>query len=147
MTMKISTAVAKGLLDTGSLKALMAGMTLKIYAGIEPATADAGLGGATLLCHVSADGAGAGMEFEAAAVANVIQKASSQTWSGTNVADGLAVFCRLALASDTGTASTTEKRIQGDVGIAGRFCNIRNLNLVTGAPQTVESLSIAFPLQ
>ena len=39
MGMKISTGLAKGLLDTGSLRNLLTGMTLKIYGGTEPVSA------------------------------------------------------------------------------------------------------------
>lgn len=147
MAMKISTALAKAMLDTGSFKASLTGMKLKIYAGTEPATADAALGGATLLVTISDNGGAGALSFEASAVANTIQKLSSQVWSGTNSATGTATFCRLELASDTGTASTTEIRVQGDVGIAGKFCNLSSVALTSGATQTVNSMAITLPLQ
>lgn len=147
MAMKISTALAKAMLDTGSFKASLTGMKLKIYAGTEPATADAALGSATLLVTISDAGGAGALSFEASAVANTIQKLSSQVWSGINVATGTATFCRLELASDTGTASTTEVRVQGDVGIAGKFCNLSSVALTSGATQTVNSMAITLPLQ
>lgn len=146
MSMKISTALAKAMLDTGSLKASLNGMKLKIYAGAEPASADSSIGAATLLCTVSDNGGAGALQFEANAIGNVIEKLASQVWRGTNVATGTASFCRLVLASDTGTASTSEIRIQGDVGLAGKFCNLTDTALASGAPQDVDYLSITFPL-
>lgn len=147
MGMKISTGLAKAMLDTGSLKTNLTGMKLKIYGGSEPATADASLGGATLLCTIS-DNSGAGaLSFEANAVANTIQKLASQTWSGVNAASGTATFCRLELASDTGGSSTTEIRVQGDVGVAGKFLNLSSTALTAAATQTVDFLSISMPTQ
>ncbi|MFG0381108.1 hypothetical protein ACF8C6_09105 [Pseudomonas sp. zbq_18] len=146
MSMSISTALAKGLLDTGSLKDMLTGMKLKLYGGAVPASADASLGAATLLSTITVDDAGTALSFEANAVANVIQKNSSETWQGTNVATGTATFCRLELDSDTGGSTTTEVRLQGDVGVAGRFLNISSTLLTSGAVQGIDNFSIAMPL-
>ena len=147
MGMKISTALAKGLLDTGSLSDLLNGMTLKIYGGTEPISADAALGSATLLCEISLDDTGDPISFEAAAVQNVLQKNSSETWKGTVQNTGVATFCRMELGSDTGNASTSEVRIQGDVGIAGKFLNLSSTSLTASAEQVIANLAIAIPLQ
>lgn len=147
MAMKISTGLAKAMLDTGSLKANLTGMKLKVYAGTEPTTADASLGSAVLLVTISDAGGAGALEFEAAAVGNVIEKSSSQVWSGTNVASGTASFCRLELASDTGGASSSEARVQGDVGVAGRFLNLSSVALTSAAVQVVDYLSITMPTQ
>lgn len=147
MGMKISTGLAKGLLDTGSLRSLLSGMTLKIYGGAEPISADAALGSATLLCEISLDDTGDPISFEAAAVQNVLQKNSSETWKGTVQNTGVATFCRMELGSDTGNASTSEVRIQGDVGIAGKFLNLSSTSLTASAEQVIANLAIAIPLQ
>jgi hypothetical protein len=147
MTMKISTGLAKALLDTGSLRTNLTGMKLKIYGGTEPANADASLGAATLLCTIS-DNSGAGaLTFEAAAVGTTLSKSAAQTWSGVNAATGTATFCRLELASDTGASSSTEIRVQGDVGIAGKFLNLSSTSLTAAATQTVDYLAISMPTQ
>lgn len=147
MGMKISTGLAKAMLDTGSFKSNLTGMKLKIYSGTEPATADAALGAAVLLVTISDAGGVDPLEFEASAVANVIEKLSSQTWSGTNAASGTASFCRLELASDTGAASSSEIRVQGDVGVAGKFLNLSSVSLTAAAVQVVDYLSITMPTQ
>lgn len=147
MAMKISTGLAKAMLDTGSLKANLTGMKLNIYSGTEPATADASIGSAVLLVTISDAGGANPLSFEASAVGNVIEKASTQVWNGTNVASGTASFCRLVLASDTGGSSASEIRVQGDVGVAGRFLNLSSVALTSAAVQTVDYLSITMPTQ
>lgn len=49
MTIKASTGLRNSMLVTGSLRSLLNGGRINIYAGAAPATADADLGGATLL--------------------------------------------------------------------------------------------------
>ena len=145
MGMKISTGLAKAMLDTGSFKASLNGMKLKIYSGTEPASADASIGSAVLLCTISDAGGAGALSFEAAAVGNVLEKLSSQTWSGTNAASGTASFCRLVLASDTGATSSSEVRVQGDVGVAGKFLNLSSTTLTAAAVQVVDYLSVTMP--
>lgn len=147
MGMKSSTGLIKGMLDSNSFNALMAGMKLKVYSGVEPVSADAGLGAAVLLVTYTLDDTGAAISWEAEAVGNVIQKNSAEVWKGTTVASGTASFCRFELGSDTGAASTNEIRLQGDVGVAGKFLNMSSVALTAGAVQTLESFAIAFPLQ
>lgn len=147
MGMKISTGLAKAMLDTGSFNSNLTGMKLKIYSGTEPATADASLGAAVLLVTISDAGGAGALSFNAAAVGNVIEKLSTQTWSGTNAASGTASFCRLVLASDTGASSSTEIRVQGDVGVAGKFLNLSSTALTAAAVQVVDYLSITMPTQ
>lgn len=145
MSMKISTGLAKGLLDTGSLRDLLQGMVLRIYGGPIPSSADASLGAAVLLCEVTVGGTGDPLSFETEAVANVIEKSSAEDWQGEVLATGNATFCRLVLQSDDGSGSTTAVRIQGEVG-AGRFLYLDG-SLTAGAIQSVDSLVIAMPLQ
>ena len=147
MGMKISTGLAKAMLDTGSFKTNLSGMKLKIYSGTEPASADSALGSAVLLCTISDAGGAGALSFATNAVGNVLEKLASQTWSGTNAASGTASFCRLVLASDTGASTSTEVRVQGDVGVAGKFLNLSNTVLTSGAVQNVDYLSVTMPTQ
>jgi hypothetical protein len=147
MGMKISTGLAKAMLDTGSVRTNLTGMKLKIYSGAEPINADASIGSAVLLSTVSDAGGAGALTFEVAAVGNVLEKTSAQVWQGTNAATGTASFCRLELAADTGGASATETRVQGDVGIAGKFLNLSSVALTAAAVQVVDYLSITMPTQ
>lgn len=142
---KFSTGLRTKMLDTGSLKASLALAVLRIYSGAEPATADAAVTG-TLLSEITVGGAGTGLSLGPTATAGVITKAS-ETWSDTNNnASGTAGYFRLVvLASDDGTLSTTQARVQGSVGTAGADLNLSSTSITAGGSQTIDYFSIALP--
>lgn len=116
MPYQLSTGLATHLAGTGSMLGAMDGGFIKIYAGSVPADADAAIGSATLLCTLTLDGDGTtALALEASG--RLVRKPAAASWSGTNVASGTATFYRHVTASDTGAASTTEKRTQGTVGL------------------------------
>lgn len=140
--MKLSTGLRNGLLSGDSLKALLDGGELRIYAGTTPADADAAIGSATLLVTIT--NGGSGITFSAAS-GGVMQKNSGETWSGTNAATGTAAFYRHVLTSDDGSASSTAVRLQGSVGLAGADMNLSSVSLTNGATQTINFYSISMP--
>lgn len=143
--MKISTALRNHVLAVGSMKSALDGGEIRIYAGAEPATADDAIGSATLLVVIK--NGGAGINFDSAAAAGVLEKAPAEIWGGTNVAGGTAAFYRHVLSADTGALSTTAVRIQGNVAVAGADLNLTSISLTAGAPQTVDFYSVAAPAQ
>lgn len=145
MALKFSTGLRAGLMVTGSLKGLLDGGSVKIYGGTIPATADAALGSAVLLCDVKVKTSGDGLTFEATAPSGVLTKNLSEEWESDNVASGSATFFRFVKSSDTGSSSTTEVRIQGTVGLAGTDMQISNTALLVGAPQKIEYFNVAMP--
>lgn len=145
MAIKISTGLRDGLLDTGSLKSILEDGFIKIYGGTVPSTADAALGGATLLVTISDAGGVGGLDFEAAAASGILAKASAQTWSGTNAASGTATFYRFVTAADDGTESTTQERIQGTVDIVGADLNLSSTSLTAAAEQTIDYYVLTLP--
>lgn len=145
MTAKVSTGLRNAMLVTDSFKGLMDNCKLRIYAGTVPATADAALGGATLLCEVSDDATGDGLIFDASASAGVVTKDGSQIWRGVNVATGVATFYRLEEDTDDGTLSTTALRVQGTVAVAGGGLNLSSVSLVATASQSINFYSLALP--
>lgn len=147
MALKISTALANALLTTGGLKEALTGAHLYIYAGTEPASADAALGAATLLVDISGDGVGDALLLATNAVDGTIEKDATQVWQGTCVATGTATFCRFALPADAGDLSTTAVRLQGDVGVAGKFLNLSSTSLTASAIQKVDYCAITQPRQ
>lgn len=147
MALKISTGLANSLLGTGGLKEALTGAHLYIYAGTEPATADAALGAATLLVDISGDGVGDALLLAANAVDGTIEKDATQVWQGTCAATGTATFCRMALPADAGALSTTAVRLQGDVGLAGKFLNLSSTSLTASAIQKVDYFAITQPRQ
>ena len=143
MTMKISTGLANHILAIGSVKNALDGGLLHVYAGTEPATADAALGGATLLYTYSDAGSGAGLNFDSAASAGVLAKDPDQVWSSLSAdAGGTATFCRFVQSDDDGSASSSAVRIQGDVATLNAFLNLNNVEITAGAPQVLNAFRL-----
>lgn len=147
MSLKVSTGLANAMLSGSSFRQALNGMVLRVYAGTEPTSADASIGSATLLVTFTDGGAGGALEFEANAVGGVLEKSTSQVWQGEAVATGQATFCRLVLPADTDGNSNTAVRLQGDVGVAGKFLNITSTSISNGAVQRCGAFAIAQPLQ
>lgn len=145
MTYKTSTGLRNHMLVTGSLKNALDGGSIKIYAGTEPATADASIGGATLLTTITISSGATGLSLDTVAASGVVTKPSGATWSGTNAASGTATFYRHVATGDDGTASTTQARIQGSVSSAGAEMNLSNPVLTSGATQTIDYYAINLP--
>lgn len=143
--MKASTGLRNHMLASGSLKGALDGGEIRIYAGTVPATADAAIGSATLLCTITLEGGATGITFAAAAADGVLQKNASEEWSGTNADSGTATFFRHVIDSDDGSASTTALRIQGTVNTVGADLNLSSTSLVAAAEQTIDYYSVAIP--
>lgn len=144
MAIKLSTGLRGKLMDTGSLKAILAGGLIKIYNGTPPTDADAAVTG-TLLCTVSNNSAGTGINFDTTALAGVISKAPAETWSGSNAATGTATYFRHVAAGDDGTSSATQARIQGTISTVGADLNLSSVALVSGATQSIDYYSVTVP--
>jgi hypothetical protein len=99
----------------------------------------------TLLCTISINSAGTGINFDTAASGGVLSKATSEVWSGVNVATGTASYYRHVASSDDGTLSTTAVRLQGAVGLVGAELNLSSVSLTSGATQTIDYYSVALP--
>ena len=145
MSVKASTGLRNGMLDSGSLKSQLDAGFIKLYGGTAPATADAALGGATLLCTLSINSTGVGINFDTTATGDVLSKAPGEIWSGTNVASSTATFYRHVAAADDGTLSTTAPRLQGTIAVAGADMNLSSVALVNGATQTLAYYSVTLP--
>jgi hypothetical protein len=145
MSLKTSTGLRNGVLATGSLKSLLNGGFIKIYAGTVPSSADDAIGSATLLNTISVNSTGTGINFDTAASAGVLSKAPAEVWSGVNAASGTATFYRHVAAADDGTLSTTQPRIQGTVSTVGADLNLSSVSLTSGATQTIDYYSVALP--
>lgn len=145
MSFQISTGLRNHLLTTGSLKAALDGGVIRIYSGTEPATADAALSGNALLCTVSNNGAGTGINLDTTSSGGVISKAPGEVWKGTNVASGTATFYRFSGLTDDGTLSTSTKRVQGTISTTGASMNLANVSLTSGSEQRVDYYAVGMP--
>lgn len=145
MTYKTSTGLRNHMLVTGSLKSALDGGSIKIYAGAEPATADASLGAATLLSTITISSGATGLTMDTVAASGIVTKPVGAVWNGVNAASGTATFYRHVAAGDDGTASATQPRIQGSVSSAGAEMNLSNPVLASGATQTIDYYAVNLP--
>lgn len=121
---------------------LLANGIVKIYSGTAPATADAAVTG-TLL--VSIDNGGTATTF-AEPSSSAIAIAGGESWSVAAVATGTASYFRYVIkATDDGTLSTTQVRIQGTVGTSGADMITGNTAIVSGATQTIDTFTLTAP--
>lgn len=150
MPLIASTGLRNKVLDTGSLKSVLANGFIRVYTSTLaniPATADEAINPAnhTLLLVVYGDGIAAGLNLGTSSGGS-INKAAGETWAGTVLATGNAVWFRHVGSADTGAASITEPRLQGRVGVAGAELNISSLALTAGDTRTVNYANIALPM-
>jgi len=152
--MKLSTAAQDHFNVTGDTEALINGKVIKIYGSIVslvealtfvPATANASIGSATLLCTVSLNGAGTGINLATTSSSGVITKATAEVWQGDYVATGYPSFARIVDTTDTGGVATTEKRIQLTVGTVGKEMTISTALKTSGDTQRVDAAYFGIP--
>lgn len=145
MTYRLSTGLATKLMDTSSFKTLFAGSFIDIYSGTQPASADDVPTG-TKLATIYSNNTSLGINFAAAAVAGVLSKLGTETWSGNGLAAGTAGWFRLREALDAGTAaSTTAVRCDGAIATSGAQMNLGSLTIAVGAPVVISAAAITLP--
>lgn len=140
MTISTSTALRVAMLSGPGVKPTLDGGEIRIYGGIAPASADDGIGGATLLCSVKLDGTD-GITLDDSTI-GVLAIPAGANWFGTNTGTGTATFYRVCQSSDTGAASTSAPRIQGSVGVVGADLNLDTVSLVSGLDTPIRSFNI-----
>lgn len=144
MALKLSTGLRNAMLDSSNLRTTMNGGLIKVYDGTVPATADAALSGNTLLCTFSLNSTGAGINFDTAAVDDTLSKAPAEVWAGNPAATGTGTFYRHVAVGDDGTLSTTQARIQGELGAGNEMLLATNVFTV-GVNRALDAYSITFP--
>jgi hypothetical protein len=142
MSLKLSTGLRDGMLDTSPFKTLLDASRVKIYSGVAPSSADDAEG--TLLVSIGSDAGDTHCHFLAAAVSGVLSKAAD-VWSGVAGATGTANYFRLVVNTDTGVSSTTEIRLQGTVGTSGADINMSSVSIQSGATQTIDTWDLTQP--
>lgn len=146
MSIQFSSGLRDHLLISGSFKSALDGGVLRIYSGAIPANADADSSGATILCTISLDATGTGLTWGSTVTAGILSKNTSEIWRGLVANTGTATYFRFMAIADTGALSTTDKRVQGTVGLVGADLNFSNVNLVAGNYRVIGSLNVTLPL-
>lgn len=151
MTIRLSTGLRTLLAGTTGFATTFANGVIEIYSGSQPVSADAAVTG-TLLGTVTLNSGeftpGSptnGLTFGVPANGSV---AKSGVWSFNGVAAGTAGWFRLkGNAADAGGASTVLPRLDGSVATSGADLNLSNIAIAIGAPNTIDSFSLAIPAQ
>lgn len=146
MSIQLSSGLRDHLLISGSFKSALDGGVLRIYSGAIPANADADSSGATILTTISLDATGTGLTWGSTVTAGILSKNTSEIWRGLVDNTGTATYFRFMAIADTGALSTTDKRVQGTVGLVGADLNFSNVNLVAGNYRVIGSLNVTLPL-
>lgn len=153
MTIQVSTGLRNSMLDTESLVDSLNDGLLEIYDGTPPLDPDDATAGNLLVTFTDNDQAiavGNGLDFEAVAVAGIIEKLSGQLWQGTPVLTGTATYYRLVEYADRngtgGGSSTTAKRVQGVVGtVLPADLIVTSTGYTLGVPRSIDAYQLAFP--
>jgi len=146
----LSTGLRNGMLNASGLASLFANGVMYIYSGPQPLNADSAVQG-TLLGIVTKN-AGAfsfgtstnGLNFGTPASGTVAK--DSNTWQFVGIANGVAGWFRLmGNATDSLGSSTTLPRMDGAIGTTGADLNLSSVNIVTGAPTTIDVFQFTLP--
>jgi hypothetical protein len=135
--LKLSTGLRNKLLDTGSLRGVFTNFILRLYDGTVPATADTAVA-------ISPVWEATGLNFAATASSGAISK-DANAWTANASQTKTVTFYRLVASTDTGALSTSEQRIQGEIGTAGKELNLTSTGLTSGNSYTIDTFSVGIP--
>lgn len=148
MSFKASTGFINSVLATGSVKALLDTMVMKIYGGAEPTSADAESTGTANVLWVIKNGTDdLTWALNTDVSPPVLEKPSTDTWSGESAA-GTATYFRILTTDDPETSSTTAPRLQGTVSATlttNTDLFVSSTTFTTGT-KTLASFSVSIPL-
>lgn len=144
MALQLSTGLRDIMMASGSLRGALNGGKIHIYAGAVPPFADSAESG-TILCTITGNGDGSGLEFNLESAGGVLAKDPAQPWQGSNLVGGIATHYRFVAPGDTGGASSTEARIQGSVGVIGKDMNLSSAELISGAVTPIDYFVLTIP--
>lgn len=148
MSFKASTGFISSVLATGSVKALLDTMILQVYSGAVPTSADAASTGTAAVLWTIKDGTDVlTWTLNTSVSPPVLEKASTDTWSGATAA-GTATYFRILRTDDTEGSSTSLPRLQGEVGATLSTATdlyVSSTTFTTGT-KTLASFSVSIPL-
>ncbi|NCN39676.1 hypothetical protein GW916_00345 [bacterium] len=147
MAERLSTGFVNALNVNGSVKTIMANSVIRIFSGVQPATADAAETGTLLQEITIASGAFAsgsainGLNM-GVSTDGVLAKAAAEVWSGIGLAAaGTGIFAgwfRWYANTVVTGISTTAIRVDGKCGTSSTDeLQLSNLLIVEGAPTTI----------
>lgn len=148
MSFKASTGFINSVLTNGSVKALLDTMIMKVYGGAEPTSADAESTGTANVLWTIKDGTDVlTWTLNTDVSPPVLEKASTDTWSGATAA-GTATYFRILATNDSEGSSTSDARLQGTVGATlstDTDLYLSSTTFTTGT-KTLASFNVSIPL-
>lgn len=149
-TLKASTGLRDAMLNSGSLASVMEagnGGHIRVLSGSPPASADDAETGSLLLVVTTSGittGSAGSTLLLGPSVSGVISKEAT-AWTGNAVLSGTPTYFRHVATGDTGASSTTQPRIQGDVGLVGAALSMGVSALVSGNAYPIDACNYRFP--
>ncbi len=154
MSWRLSTALRNAMLETDSLKDILAGGVIKVFTGTQPSSADDEESGTHLLT-LTVDGETVtsgdptnGLNLGDASEGK-IQKASGETWKGENLESGTAGWFRWYpndFANHEGEdMDETKIRLDGRCASTGGELNFTSTSLTQGVDTTVSTAELIMP--
>lgn len=150
MALRLSTGLRDKLLGLGSFKTIMQNGVIRIFPGVQPASADDAEGATHLIEITESSGAftpgaaASGLNFDAP-VNGVTAKAAGEVWSGSAAATGTAGWFRFYANDRTTGADTAHARFDGSVSTSGAQLNMSSTAITAGATTTIDSFVVTMP--
>jgi hypothetical protein len=150
MALRLSTGLRNKLLGTQGLKTIMQNGVIRIYPGVQPASADDAEGATHLIEITVSSGAFTpgtatnGLNF-ADPAAGACAKATGEVWSGAAAATGTAGWFRFYANDRTTGADTSHARFDGSVSTSGAQLNMSSTAITAGATTTIDSFTVTMP--
>ena len=150
MALRLSTGLRNMLLGTSCFKTILQNGVIRIFPGVQPASADDGEGASPLLEITVSSGAFTpgtatnGLNF-AAPAAGACAKASGEVWSGAAATSGTAGWFRFYANDRAAGADTTHARFDGSVSTSGAQLNMSSTAITAGATTTIDSFVVTMP--
>jgi hypothetical protein len=150
MALRLSTGLRNKLLGTASFKTIMQNGVIRIFPGVQPASADDAEGATHVIEITVSSGtftpgtATSGLNF-ADPVSGACTKASAEVWSGAAVSSGTAGWFRFYANDRTTGADTSHARFDGSVSTSGAQLNMSSTAITAGATTTIDSFIVTMP--
>jgi hypothetical protein len=150
MALRLSTGLRNKLLGTASFKTIMQNGVIRIFPGVQPASADDAEGATHVIEITVSSGtftpgtATNGLNF-ADPASGACTKAAAEVWSGAAVATGTAGWFRFYANDRTTGADTSYARFDGSVSTSGAQLNMSSTAITSGATTTIDSFIVTMP--
>jgi len=150
MALRLSTGLRNMLLGTSSFKTIMQNGVIRLFPGVQPASADDAEGASHLLEITVSSGAftpgtAANGLTSAAPASGASAKSSGEVWSGAAGSTGTAGWFRFYANDRTTGADADHARFDGSVSTSGAQLNMSSTAITAGATTTIDSFIVTMP--